>query len=233
MIASPAKVDAALGRRIDAGENVHHRALARAIGADQAMDGAGRDGQVDTVEGLDAAEAHHQPGPRRGGFRPPPRSPERRRVAPAPNLVRGSGVRPAGSDLGDACLDKADDALRQIIDDVEDHRAEDGEPVVGDRVEEKRYDKQADAQTRRDRHPGEPFGMPDVVAIAARTATAAMIPAMMRNKARSARRFGRSTMIAAPRIGPSRDFRPPIVTASRNCTDSSKVKLSGAIYCSE
>ena len=48
-----------------------------------------------------------------------------------------------------------------------------------------------------------------------------MSPAMIRTSPISASTFGIITTIAAPRIGPARDLRPPIVTASRNSTVSS------------
>ena len=76
-------------------------------------------------------------------------------------------------------------------------------------------------------------GRRTIIVPPATTAMAAIPPATMRNCPISARKFGKYTTIAAPRIGPTRDFRPPIVTASKNCTDSSKLKLFGAIYCSE
>ena len=46
------------GGLVDPGEHVHHRALARAVGADQSMDGAAAHRQVDLVERLQPAELH-------------------------------------------------------------------------------------------------------------------------------------------------------------------------------
>ncbi|KAG1530812.1 hypothetical protein G6F50_017071 [Rhizopus delemar] len=46
------------GRHIDAGQHVHHGALAGPVRADQAVDGAALDGQVHLVQRLQAAELH-------------------------------------------------------------------------------------------------------------------------------------------------------------------------------
>jgi hypothetical protein len=50
--------DAAGGRLVDAGQDVHHRALAGAVRADQAVHRAARHVQVDLVQRLQAAELH-------------------------------------------------------------------------------------------------------------------------------------------------------------------------------
>ncbi len=46
------------GRHVDAGQHVHHRALARAVRPDQAVDRAAPHRQVDVVQRLQAAELH-------------------------------------------------------------------------------------------------------------------------------------------------------------------------------
>ena len=55
----------------------------------------------------------------------------------------------------------------------------------------------------------------------------------IRNSDTSDRGFGSTTTTVALRMAPARDFRPPSVTASRNSTANSKVKVLGAMYSSE
>ena len=45
---------------VDAGQHVHHGALARTVGPDQAVHGALGDLQIDFVQRLQSAELHHE-----------------------------------------------------------------------------------------------------------------------------------------------------------------------------
>ena len=57
----PAELDPPGGRREEAGEQVEQRRLAGAVGPDQRVHAAGGDGQVDPVDGAEAAEVTGEP----------------------------------------------------------------------------------------------------------------------------------------------------------------------------
>ena len=63
----------------------------------------------------------------------------------------------------------------------------------------------------------------DASATPATTATTAAPAANMRKSCKSARRLGSITTMVAPIIGPVRVLRPPMITARRNITVSSKL----------
>ncbi len=116
-MSAPSKRDAARGRRVDAGQHVHHRALARTVRPDQAVDRAGLHREVDAVQRLQAAELHDdllhvEQRPLRGrafgGV-------AAQICAASPSVSMTScALHPFRARPGDELLQEADDAVRQV-----------------------------------------------------------------------------------------------------------------------
>ncbi len=146
-----AKQDLAGGRLVDAGQHVHHRALARAVRADQSVDGAALDDEVDVVERLQAAELHQHAGrvdsmsrrTRRRG------TDGIRRPSVLASALSASSV---GRDFRfSASPHEADDAVLQVVDDEQRDQAEDRQPPVGHPGQHERQAGERDAAHDRDR----------------------------------------------------------------------------------
>ena len=148
----PANASLPGGRHVDAGQHVHHRALARAVRPDQAVDRAAPDDQVDVVERLQAAELHQHlarlqhlaVGAAARGRRRRRRPARRRAVDSAASVDRPLQV--------ERVADEADDAVLQVVDDEQRDQAEDREPPVGHRLQHERERRERDAADDRDRH---------------------------------------------------------------------------------
>ena len=143
----PANDDRACRRLVDAGQHVHHRALARAVRADQAVDRAALDDEVDVVERLQAAELHqHLAGLEDVAGRAAARRWSRRASAGAAAPV-GHGRRDALLQV-ERVAHEADDAVLQVVDDEERDDAEDREPPVGHALQHERDARERDACRR-------------------------------------------------------------------------------------
>ena len=150
------QLDVAAGGHVDAGEHVHHGAFAGAVGADQAVDGARHDGEIDVVQRLEAAELHqdalHLEQGAAGFDLRLGRGPDVAVVALGGD--DGVGLDHAGAEAGEGGADEAVDAVGQVIDDEEDHGAEDGELEVGDLLQRHGEGEEGDAEDDRDHEPG-------------------------------------------------------------------------------
>ena len=151
--------DGAASGFVDAGEHIHHGALARAVGSDQAVHGVAHNVHFNAVEGREAAKLHEHAvhlehavagasagdGGRRGssggGSRSLPGA-----LGVAAGLDHLVALNPVGVQLPDGITHEAHDAIGQVIDHQQDHQAEDGEPVVGDVVDHERKHRQPHQQ---------------------------------------------------------------------------------------
>ena len=148
----PSNRIAAVGRRIDAGQHVHHRALAGAVRPDQPVDAAARDRQIDLVERLQAAEAASAPG-RPPGCRAVPHGAARRA---APDVARSpaAGDRSRRRACGASAGSRPPDSRRcrpAGKHDEQDHHAEDRQPEIGDAGQQQAGHEEGDAQCRPER----------------------------------------------------------------------------------
>ncbi len=145
--------DRARGRRVDAGQHVHHRALAGAVRSDQSVDRAAADRQVDVVERLQSAELHQHA----AHVEDRPAGVDVRRRVDRLAVRRRVGLRRVDRDADGSSTEieqrahEADDAVLQVIDDEQDHQSEDRQTPVGDRVEVERERREADRADDRDR----------------------------------------------------------------------------------
>ena len=129
----PSNAIAAGGRHVDAGQHVHHRALARAVRPDQAVDACrALTAQVDVVQRLQAAELHqHACAPAAAS---PPAAAARRvddRVGRRAGSRRRLGAAASGRAQVQRVAHEADDAVLQVVDDEQRHQAEDRQAPVG------------------------------------------------------------------------------------------------------
>ena len=143
------KRDAARRRHVDAGQHVHHGALARAVGTDQAVDRAALDAQVHHVQRLEAAELHQYPLGHQhiasvtacGG------------LAECIKLGVESGIGIGGSGLAEQQVtEEAHDAVLQVIHHEQNHEAKNAQTPVGDGSEPERKASQSRSAENGNRH---------------------------------------------------------------------------------
>ena len=142
--------DAARGRHIDAGQHIHHRALARTVRTDEAVDAAAAHAQLDIVERLQPAELHERTAHLEDEL-------ARARACRQHRRLRTAGrnrccLRTPAQAMRDQIAHETNDAVWQVVNDEQDHQPENGQAPVGDGVDAEREHREAHGADDRHGH---------------------------------------------------------------------------------